>query len=119
MEYGSIDSYNKGGVHKLHGTLVGNWREEAQLKEETGQSRVGYPKHLKKSHKDLFDETKISTPVTSVPSKSTANRIFGTDSSIRLETTNSQYGKSNNPAEKIPQIGRKHLLLQKQVEIFE
>lgn len=100
----------------MHGTLVGNWYEEAKLKEETGQSRLIFPQHTKKSHKDLFDETKLSKFSTSHSSQqSTANRIFGTDTSIRIQTTNSEYGGARNPADSLPQIGRKHQLIQKQI----
>lgn len=112
----NLESYNKSTSHKTHGTLVGNWHEEAILKEETGQSRLTYPKHMKKSHKELFDETKISDPTVSNPSThSTSQRIFGESSGMNFKSFNSEYGKSENPAEKLPQVGRKHLLLQKQV----
>lgn len=117
MEFGNIDSYNKGGAHKTHGTLVGNWYEEAKLKEETGQSRLTFPSHTKKSHKELFDETKVfqGSSTCSKNSLSTGNRIFGTETSMKLETTNSLYGKSVNPADKLPQVGKRNIELQKQV----
>lgn len=118
MEIENLEAYNKTNNHQKHGTLIGNWHEEAKLKEETGNSRLSYPKHKGKSHKELFDETKITTTSskTTTDSLSTSQRIFGGDNSVRFAPTNAEYGKSSNPAEKLPQVRRKHLLLQKQVD---
>lgn len=115
MEFNNLEAYNKAGTHETHGTLIGNWHEEAQLKEETGQSRLHFPKHIPKSHKQLFDETKITPPSSSHTTKSTAQRIFGQDTSVRFAPANAEYGKSSNPAEKLPKIGKKTDLLTKQV----
>lgn len=116
MEINKLEAYNKAGIHQLHGTLIGNWHEEAVLKEETGEARLFFPKHITKSHKQLFDETKMTPSTHNFTSKSTSQRIFGQDTSVRFDPANAEYGKSSNPAEKLPKIGKKTELLSKQVE---
>lgn len=58
MNQTKLDCYNKTcsanagtkTTNFVSGTLMSNWHEEAQLKEDTGFGRAPVPTHIKKKH---------------------------------------------------------------------
>jgi hypothetical protein len=55
LETKHLDAYNK-HLGKGHGTLMGNWWEENELKKATKVSRRTIGEHLRINHKTLFPD---------------------------------------------------------------
>lgn len=49
----TLDSYNKFNKN-TQGTLIANWWEQRELREQTGVGRTVPNVHLSKTHRDLF-----------------------------------------------------------------
>lgn len=100
------DAYNK-FTKQSAGTLLGNWQEERELRELTGHGRnypiVHVPRH---DGEPEFIRNRDGTD----------RRIHGVDHPIdSLNTFNSEYGRSTNPADRIPRIGKREQLLSSKI----
>ena len=101
--------YNKGnGSGK--GTLVGNWQEERALRDFTGVGRCITKEHIPKKHLN-FEEPIQNDKKTD----NTHDRIYGQRKDELMYTENFYYGKSENPADKLPRQGVKTKNLEKQM----
>ena len=103
------DAYNK-FAKQTAGTLVGNWQEERELRDLTGHGR-NYPINHVPRHQGDPEYTRNRD--------GTERRIHGTEHPIdTMNTFNYEYGKSTNPADSLPKIGkREQLLAQKKSEL--
>ena len=96
------DAYNK-FTKQTQGTLVGNWQEERELRELTGFGR-NYPISHVPRHEGEPEFTRNRD--------GTDKRIHGTDHPIdNLNSYNSEYGRSANPADNLARQGKREQLL--------
>lgn len=102
--------YNKFGG-KTHGTLIGNWQEERELKDFTGTSRTIPKHHIPKKHLDF--ESNISTPNNG---DSTHERIYGQQVETVFKSENNGYGRGYNKADALPKKGPKTKNIEKEIE---
>lgn len=59
LETKHMDAYNK-HPHTQHGTLMGNWWEEDELRiNNNGITRTTLMTHMKKTHEQLFPDKKL------------------------------------------------------------
>ena len=94
--------YNK-GLSRGKGTLMGNWYEERSLRDFTGVGRTIIREHIPKRHLN-FEEPII----TDKKFDNTHDRIYGERKDQLMYTENFYYGKSKNPADSLPMVGRKY-----------
>lgn len=67
-----VDSaFNKYRGKAGHGTLIGNWQEERDLRDNTGEGRTVTKTHIPKRHHDF------ENPVTGPMFDNTNHRIYG------------------------------------------
>lgn len=100
------DAFNKFAKQSA-GTLVGNWHEERELRETTGHGR-NYPIHHVPRHQGEPEYTRNRD--------GTDKRIHGTEYPLdSLNSYNSEYGTSKNPADLFPKTGRREQLLAEQI----
>ena len=100
------DAFNKFAKESA-GTLVGNWQEERELRDLTGFGRH-YPIWHVPRHQGDPEYTRNRD--------GTDRRINGVDYPLSsLASHNSEYGKSSNPADSIPRLGRREQLLAQQI----
>ena len=100
------DAFNKFAKESA-GTLVGNWQEERELRDLTGFGRQ-YPISHVPRHQGEPEYTRNRD--------GTDRRINGVDHPVdSLTSHNSEYGKSSNPADSIPRVGRREQLLAQQI----
>ena len=94
--------YNK-GLDKGKGTLVGNWYEERSLRDFTGVGRCITKEHIPKRHLNFEEPIKTDKQF-----DNTHDRIHGIRNDELMYTENFYYGKSTNPADSLPKVGRKN-----------
>ena len=102
--------YNKFGG-KTHGTLVGNWEEERELKDFTGTARTIPKEHIPKKHLDF--ENSITN---SAKGDNTYDRIYGQRQDTTFKSENNGYGRGQNKADTLPSKGRKTASIEQQIE---
>ena len=101
------DAYNK-FAKQTAGTLVGNWQEERELRDLTGHGR-NYPINHVPRHQGDPEYTRNRD--------GTERRIHGTEHPIdTMNTFNYEYGKSTNPADSLPKIGKREQLLAQKIQ---
>ncbi|CDW88912.1 UNKNOWN [Stylonychia lemnae] len=101
--------YNK-GLSKGKGTLMGNWYEERSLRDFTGVGRTIIREHIPKRHLN-FEEPIITEKKFDI----THDRIYGERKDQLMYTENFYYGKSKNPADNLPRVGRKTINQEKEM----
>jgi hypothetical protein len=101
--------YNK-GLDKGKGTLVGNWFEERSLRDFTGVGRCIIKEHIPKRHLNFEEPIKTDKRF-----DNTHDRIHGHRKDELMYTENFYYGKSENPADNLPKVGRKNQLQEQQM----
>lgn len=102
--------YNKFGA-KAHGTLVGNWQEERELKDFTGVPRTIPKQHIPKKHLDF------ENPITAtVERDDTKARIYGEETQTLFKSENNGYGRGFNKAETLPTKGKKTKTIEQEIE---
>lgn len=95
-------AYNKIGATKKHnGTLIGNWQEERELRDFTGEGRTIVREHIPKKHLDF------ENPIRGKNFDNTSVRIYGEAKPEIMNTNNAEYGVGKNRADGIAKIGRK------------
>lgn len=102
--------YNKKGVN-THGTLIGNWQEERELKDFTGTSRTIAKQHIPKKHLDFEDQT-----VRGVNGDSTHERIHGAAVDAVMKSENNGYGRGVNKADSLPKKGKKTMTMEQEIQ---
>ena len=102
--------YNK-GTKLGRGTLVGNWQEEETMRDVTGEGRTIPRVHIEKKWGDLekpilhdkkFDDT--------------GERIHGDRRLHDMTSENYHYGKSKNPADELPRVGKRTLAMEREIQ---
>lgn len=102
--------YNKFGG-KTHGTLIGNWEEERELRDFTGTARTIPKKHIAKKHLDF--ENNISSPENG---DNTQQRIYGERLDSNFKSENNGYGRGYNAADMLPTKGKKTAIIEREIE---
>lgn len=102
--------YNKFET-KAHGTLVGNWQEERELKDTTGVARTIPKPHIPKKHLDF--ENPVQTDFKGDDTKA---RIYGQQTTTLFKSENNGYGRGYNKALSLPTKGSKTKNLEKEIE---
>jgi hypothetical protein len=79
------------------GTLIGNWKEERDIKEATGVSRKIPGHHIPKKRQDLFLKPTEEVPLFKHPreEENTRERCLGYPIEVPKNTTNQTYGSGN------------------------
>jgi len=106
MVESAFNKYSKSG----HGTLVGNWLEERELRDFTGQGRTITKEHIPKRHHDF--ENPIHTDKVF---DNTSNRIYGESKPEIMTTNNTEYGTAKSSTAGIARIGRKTDLMEREI----
>lgn len=94
----SFNKYTASGK----GTLIGNWAEERSLREFTGVGRTIIREHVPKRHLD-FENPIINEKI----NDDTNQRIYGEKNPQPMFSETYSIGKSFNPADNLPKVGRK------------
>lgn len=120
LENKDLYLFNKTINAKTQGTLVGNWYEERELNQITGERRALPHEHFPKSHNELFrkppNEIEFLKKRREVEKIDNTNeRIMGRKINENYNSQNSEYGKNKNKADELAKVGRKYELLQRQV----
>jgi Ca2+-binding EF-hand superfamily protein len=102
--------YNKTGS-MAHGTLVGNWQEERELKDFTGTARTIAKQHIPKKHLD-FDSDIAKDYAGDI----THDRIYGQRQDAIMKSENNGYGRSYNRADALPTKGKKTAIIEREIE---
>jgi len=103
-------AYNKFPARGGHGTLVGNWQEERDLRDFTGEGRTVTKEHIPKRHLDF--ENPINTDKVF---DNTANRIYGESRPEIMTTNNTEYGTAKNSTDGIARMGRKTDIMEREI----
>ncbi|CAD8091545.1 unnamed protein product [Paramecium primaurelia] len=125
MNQTKLDCYNKtqatgsgakGANTFVSGTLMSNWHEEAQLKEDTGYGRAPVPQHIKKKHTDLMLKPPEEIPLYKEPINQldTTTRLFGKIQPDIPKPASQNVGGTVNRADLIPKVGKKAQLIEQQ-----
>jgi len=104
------NNYNKFGA-KAHGTLVGNWEEERELKDFTGVRRTIPKQHIPKKHLDF--ESTISR---GFKEDVTYDRIHGERVNTDFHTEAWHVGKGKNKADLLPNKGKRTANLEREIQ---
>ena len=104
------NNFNKFGA-KAHGTLIGNWEEERELKDFTGTHRTIPKQHLPKRHLDF--DTKVDRPFAE---DNTQNRIYGQKLGTDFHSEAYGIGKGKNKADDLPRVGKKTAMIEREIE---
>ena len=109
------DNFNKFGV-KTHGTLIGNWEEERELKDFTGISRTIPKQHIPKKHLDFE-----STIERNFKEDVTYDRIHGNRVNTDFHSEAWGIGKGKNKADTLPSKGKRTANLEQdiQAQVYE
>ena len=124
--------FNKFGG-KTHGTLIGNWQEERELKDFTGTSRTIPKEHIPKRHLDfepkpvmepmdisrsngLQASTEYTTQRPIYKGDKTHDRIHGAKVDAEMKSENYHYGRGKNKADLLPTKGKKTLQMEREIE---
>lgn len=102
--------FNKTGG-KTHGTLIGNWQEERDLRDFTGTARTIPKQHIPKKHLDF--EQKIQRTFTE---DVTHDRIHGERQHAEFKSENNGYGRGKNKADLLPVKGKRTQNIEKEIE---
>ncbi|KAM3131150.1 hypothetical protein pb186bvf_016730 [Paramecium bursaria] len=109
-----LDYYNKSTANGK-GTLVSNWHEELQLREETGQGRAPALRHLPKKHIDLLYKPTNEVPLfKEIAPSDTQTRVFGVCVPDVPKPASKHVGGTSNPADLVPRVGRKAQMIEQQ-----
>ena len=106
MVESAYNKFSKAG----HGTLVGNWQEERDLRDFTGEGRTITREHIPKKHLD-FENPIVATK----NFDNTANRIYGESRPEIMTTNNTEYGTGKSSTAGIARIGRKNDMLEREI----
>ena len=101
--------YNKGN-DRARGTLIGNWYEERALRDFTGVGRCIVREHIPKKHLNFEEPIKTDKEF-----DKTHDRIHGERKDELMHTENFFYGKSKNPADELPRVGKKNQKLEQEM----
>jgi hypothetical protein len=107
MVESAFNKYSKKGGN---GTLVGNWQEERELRDFTGEGRTITKEHIPKKHHD-FDNPIHTDKVFD----NTANRIYGESRPEIMTTNNTEYGTAKHSTAGITRIGRKTDMMEREI----
>jgi hypothetical protein len=111
------DHYNK-YLRSGPGTLVANWWEERELRDNTGIARTNANQHTAKKHQDLFTKSPEELPKPEQIARgrdNTDERTLGQKAGARFHSVNSEYGRTKNAADFLPKTGKKYEMLEKLV----
>ena len=104
------NNFNKFGA-KAHGTLIGNWQEERELKDFTGTHRTIQKQHIPKKHLDF--ENKIER---NFEEDNTHDRIYGQRQNTDFHSEAYTIGKGKNKADTLPRKGKKTELMEREIQ---
>lgn len=104
------NNFNKFGA-KAHGTLIGNWEEERELKDFTGTHRTIPKQHIPKKHLD-FEKTIEPT----FKQDNTKERIYGQGFYTDFHSEAYGIGKGKNKADTLPTKGKKTAMMEREIE---
>jgi hypothetical protein len=122
-------AFNKYRGKAGHGTLIGNWQEERDLRDFTGEGRYVLnfnicfinltfvysfrtitKTHIPKKHHDF------ENPISHAGFDNTQNRIYGEQNQQLMTTNNTEYGTAKNSADGIARAGRKGNMMEREIE---
>ncbi len=93
------------------GTLDGNWYEERALRDFTGVGRTIIREHIPKRcgnlEEPIYNDKKFDN---------TLDRIHGVRRDEIMQSENYMYGRSKNPADELPQVGKRTMLMEREIQ---
>lgn len=116
MKVWNEESFNK-TLNNGHGTLVGNWFEEEELRRKTGVGRTQMGVHVKKERDLLYSlpTEELQSTIFNPNKQNTKARVLPNERLEHTLTHNSQYGIFDERLLAKAELGPKSKMIQKQV----